>query len=253
MDLNSRVRSSEDSVQKMEFVISHQHRPASNGEAERCVHTFKTALRKICSEGIHQDEGLLKFLTTYRTTPANNNKSPAEILHGRQPRILLELIKPHKANTNELKSISKFQIDQPVYTKSFSRGPKWIHGRIQRQIGSNMYCIKLAQTNQVIRRHHNQIRRAPEQIAQDNRDYQLQPTFVSPTILENAASAPSCASSLTRQQPGQSMQSPIIIQDSSSENELSESEVGHNTPNSSQSQSPRRSTRSRRPPQRYSP
>ncbi|XP_055844677.1 uncharacterized protein K02A2.6-like isoform X2 [Episyrphus balteatus] len=227
--------------------------PASNGEAERCVRTFKTALRKICSEGINQDEGLLKFLITYRTTPANNNKSPAEILHGRQPRILLELIKPHKANTNELKSISKFQIDQPVYTKSFSRGPKWIHGRIQRQIGSNMYCIKLSQTNQVIRRHQNQIRRAPEQVAQDNHDYQLQPTFVSPTILENAASAPSCSSSLTRQQPGQAMQSPIIIQDSSSENELSESEVGHNTPSSSQSQSPRRSTRSRRPPQCYSP
>ncbi|XP_055910553.1 uncharacterized protein K02A2.6-like [Eupeodes corollae] len=58
--------------------------PASNGEAERFVRTFKTSLKKIMEGGEDLNNASLHHLSTFRSTPNPiTGKSPAEILHGR--------------------------------------------------------------------------------------------------------------------------------------------------------------------------
>ncbi|XP_055918601.1 uncharacterized protein K02A2.6-like [Eupeodes corollae] len=68
--------------------------PASNGEAERMVRTFKTAIQKQISEGVNERDALLTFLTSYRSTPNVTGKSPSELLHGRPMRSLLSQLEP---------------------------------------------------------------------------------------------------------------------------------------------------------------
>ncbi|XP_049949838.1 uncharacterized protein LOC126457528 [Schistocerca serialis cubense] len=66
--------------------------PQSNGEAERLVRTFKSQMRKLLASSAADDE-LPQFLASYYFTPMGDH-SPAELLHGRQPRMLLHLLRP---------------------------------------------------------------------------------------------------------------------------------------------------------------
>ncbi|XP_017484000.1 PREDICTED: uncharacterized protein K02A2.6-like [Rhagoletis zephyria] len=68
--------------------------PASNGQAERFVRTFKNAFKKQMLEGKNMQSALLAYLTSYRSAPNKTGKTPSELLHGRQHRGLLSLLKP---------------------------------------------------------------------------------------------------------------------------------------------------------------
>jgi transposase InsO family protein len=145
----------------IEHLTTAPFHPASNGEAERFVRTFKTSMTKICWGGNSTIRALDEFLFAYRTTPNPvSGKSPAELLHGRQPRTQLSLIMPKtkkNSDTHGDKS-SKFVVGAPVYVKNFSvRGDSWVHGHIARRLGRMMYSVTL-DTNDVVRRHQNQIR-----------------------------------------------------------------------------------------------
>ena len=77
-------------------ITSPPFHPASNGEAERFVQSLKRAVEKNCSGGETLKTALRLFLTTYRCMPHPmlDWKSPAEVLHGRQPRNALTLFSP---------------------------------------------------------------------------------------------------------------------------------------------------------------
>lgn len=135
--------------------------PASNGEAERFVRTFKTAMRKARMEGRTKLDALTAILSTYRMTPnPANGKSPAELLHGRQPRFELSLMLAAKIPDMRLqKRVSKFSNNQLVFTKNYSGNKiKWIKGSIIKSCGSMMYIVRTELGNW--RRHQNQIRLA---------------------------------------------------------------------------------------------
>ena len=62
--------------------VSPDH-PASNGEAERFVRTFKEAMKAGRNDGLTVPHRLATFLLTYRTTPhSTTGVPPCELLMG---------------------------------------------------------------------------------------------------------------------------------------------------------------------------
>ncbi|KAM8703437.1 hypothetical protein ACLKA7_008112 [Drosophila subpalustris] len=75
---------------------------SSNGLAERFVKTFKTSVSKNIKEGYSVKTAVTKYLSSYRFTPHAEGESPAELLHGRQPRSDTEdIISNSSHNYNE--------------------------------------------------------------------------------------------------------------------------------------------------------
>ena len=73
---------------------SAPYHPATNGLAERAVQTFKSFLKKT-PDGTLEDR-LSKFLFNYRLTPhSTTGIAPAELLLGRRPRSVLDLVRPN--------------------------------------------------------------------------------------------------------------------------------------------------------------
>ncbi|XP_036347960.1 uncharacterized protein K02A2.6-like [Rhagoletis pomonella] len=128
--------------------------PSSNGLAERYVRTFKQAFKKIMMEEGNAERALYKYLATYRSTPnPRNSKSPAEMLHGRQPRTILSALFPTSTTPHATKS--KFTIGNSVWIRSYS-GPRWIQGKISKVQGNRMYVVESGSVAN--RRHQDQIR-----------------------------------------------------------------------------------------------
>jgi transposase InsO family protein len=143
----------------IEHLTSAVYHPESNGEAERFVRTFKTALNKNCFDGTTVGVALTKFLATYRATPIPGiNKSPAEMLHGRQPRSLLTSLMPVKHKHSTQPCDTKFKKFDKVYARNFSpQHHKWSKAVILETLGHRLYLVK---TNYgVWKRHQNQIRK----------------------------------------------------------------------------------------------
>ena len=125
--------------------LSSPYHPASNGEAERAVRTFKEAMRVVKNEPGTQTEKLARFLLSYRTSPHSaTGCPPAEILMGRRLRTRLELLRPDLSARIEQKSRRfdpmikrSFEIGEPVLAKDYrNRRTAWTRGVIQRSIRS---------------------------------------------------------------------------------------------------------------------
>ena len=81
--------------------------PLSNGLAEHAVQTVKGGLAKMKTGTF--TERLQRFLMAYPNTPhATTGISPAELLMGRRPKALLDLLRPNLADR-----INKKQFNQP--------------------------------------------------------------------------------------------------------------------------------------------
>lgn len=142
-------------VNAIEHLTTAPFHPASNGLAERFVRTFKTAFTKISKEQPNQEQALYKYLVTYRSTPnPHTGKSPAELLHGRQPRTILTAMFPVKHELSKFSS--KLSIGQKVYVRNFSGKKRWVEGEIKATMGNLMFTVKTAQGE--VRRHQNQIK-----------------------------------------------------------------------------------------------
>ena len=57
------------------------YHPATNGQAERFIQTFKRSMSKA---SLPVDDALQEFLMQYRRTPLDTGQSPSQLLHGRQ-------------------------------------------------------------------------------------------------------------------------------------------------------------------------
>lgn len=140
-------------------VLSPPYHPPSNGEAERFVRTFKSSVDKNCEGGASLDESIRLTLASYRTIPhpALEWKTPAEVLHGRQPRGLLSLLQPtnHKYPKHDKPQTTQFTIDSLVYARNYSTGPKWIPGTIISKQGNAIYIVQTDSGNW--KRHANQL------------------------------------------------------------------------------------------------
>ena len=140
-------------------IVSPSFHPASNGEAERFVQTLKAGLIKNCDGGKDLNFALQTLLATYRCAPhpGIDWKTPAEILHGRQPRNLLSLCSPFDKSkpVTPRQSVTHFEIGSSVYARSYRSGPKWVAGVVTEILGRVVYIIKT--DHGYWRRHKNQL------------------------------------------------------------------------------------------------
>ena len=133
---------------------SAPYHPASNGLADSAVKIVKKGLKKVTAGSIR--DRLAKVLMSYRLTPQGSTGiSPAEMLLGRRPRTLLDLLKPHTAERVERKLLKqKGQHDATakhrelcvgdyVFVRNYGPGGKWLPGVIERQTGPVSFVVKL--------------------------------------------------------------------------------------------------------------
>lgn len=177
----------------IEHIRTCPYFPASNGQAERFVDTFKRSLKKLEGEGNMKDN-LQTFLRAYRSTPnANtpNQKSPAEHMLGRQMRTELNLI--NEANEASFNRTAKdlqrerqynqkhgavqrtFTIGELVYVQTHHGGNwSWTPGTIAAVFGEVVHHVStangtvVAHTNQIKRRHVNTDETSPSSSSQSN-------------------------------------------------------------------------------------
>ena len=93
----------------IKHIRSAPYHPATNGEAERFVQTFKNAMKAAkCDEGTLETK-LARFLLVYRSTPnITTGQSPAELLFHRSLRTRLTLLSP---------STSTFVVEKQIQQK----------------------------------------------------------------------------------------------------------------------------------------
>ena len=79
----------------IKHIRSAPYHPATNGEAERFVQTFKRALKAAKSDQGSLVDKLYRFLLSYRSTPhSTTGVSPADLFLNRPLRTRLSIIKP---------------------------------------------------------------------------------------------------------------------------------------------------------------
>lgn len=154
--------------------------PASNGEAERFVQTFKQSVEKNIKGRKSLVNAVRFVLSSYRISPhpCLNWRSPAEVLHGRQPKNLLSLFLPRNVlratnDKTETKCNSnckpKFCVGDLIYARNYAFGAKWFDGVITKNLGSMMYIVRTDRG--LWRRHQNQLQPRFLDFKNDHRIY----------------------------------------------------------------------------------
>ena len=69
------------------------YHPATNGQAERFIQTFKNSMNK---SKLPPNQALQEFLIQYRRTPLESGLSPSELLNGRQIRGRIDTLYPSR-------------------------------------------------------------------------------------------------------------------------------------------------------------
>ena len=118
------------------------YHPSSNGEAERFVQTFKSAIQRAQSTNV--DQALPQFLLRYRTTPhSTTGKTPTEMMFERRVRTGRDLLHPTSDATKKSnfqtdsqtgsnqKKLKRFEVSTPVWMRNYLGKPKWISGVVK--------------------------------------------------------------------------------------------------------------------------
>ena len=146
--------------------VSPYH-PSSNRLAERAVQIFKRGLER-------QTEGSLecklsKVLFNYRVTPKSTTaKSPAELLSGRKLKSHLDLLYPdlqgkveskvekQKESHDRHSRFREFKEEDTVFVRNYRTGPKWREGTVCKRLGPVSYIVKF-KNGVELRRHIDQL------------------------------------------------------------------------------------------------
>ena len=147
---------------------SAPYHPASNGEAERFVQTFKRSLRAGRGDPGTVPQKLAQFLLTYRTTPnATTGVTPAELFLKRKVRTRLDLLKPsvedhvHEKQMQQKKYHDEhcrdrsYGVGQFVLVRNLRNGPNWVVGLVVTKLSPVTYEVKV--NGQVWKRHADQL------------------------------------------------------------------------------------------------
>lgn len=236
---------------------SSPYHPASNGEAERFVRTFKEAMKAGKGDGLTLAHRVENFLLTYRTTPHSTTSTPpCELLMGRSLRTRWDLMKPDiRESVNRRQAKQKERHDQharprllytgqSVMAKNFRSGEDWVPGVIVQQLGPLTYLVDVSE-GRIWKRHVDHLKeynvqrpmsvRGPEVDMDTDYSYNS-PTLpaVSSTPADNTPRVPTPPSTLPPEIP----------------TETTPTNTAENPPTAITA-SPRYPTRRRNPPDRY--
>ena len=223
----------------IKLIFSAPYHPSSNGLAERAVQTVKQGLRQMQGPGTIQDK-LSRFLFKYRITPhTTTGIPPCELLMNRRLRSKLDLLHPdtmlsqrveqrqqsQKMAHDSHKPYREFKVGDTVYAEDFTpSNQKWIEGVVTDVTGPLSYKVRLNDGTEV-RRHVDSVKQRTSfvVVAEETSD------FEGPYINSESVSDHNTPSELVSSTPS--------IIEPTGQSELS---TGL-----------RRSSRIRRPPQRY--
>ena len=163
-------------------VTSAPFHPSSNGLAERAVQTFKEGMKRMQGGKESVETKVSRFLFSYRITPhSTTGLSPAEMLNGRRLRSAFDLLQPdlrakvekkqwaQKRNHDTQQKQRSFVPGDPVFTRNYGYGPKWVPGTIGSCTGPLSFTVHLG-NGQVWRRHVDQVRRRESDADFDDQD-----------------------------------------------------------------------------------
>ena len=153
-------------VNGIRHTLSAPYHPATNGEAERFVQTFKNAMKSYDANSSNVSMYISKFLLSYRTTPhTTTGVCPSFLLVGRRIRSKLDLMLPDSRSTNEdemyrklseIKKIRNFDVDDKVLVRNYSKSnQKWIPGIVSKKLGTLHYEVQI--DGNVMRKHIDQL------------------------------------------------------------------------------------------------
>jgi transposase InsO family protein len=155
-------------------VYSAPYHPASNGQAERMVRTFKEALKTMKAGDLQMK--LDRLLYKYRIMPhSTTGKSPSELMFRREVRTPFHLLKPGGLSTESkpveggesVQKTRKFKVDDHVWARNFGEGEKWISGVISKVLGNVTYEVKFPGTGkEVSNRHINHLKERKTDMAE---------------------------------------------------------------------------------------
>ena len=152
-------------------VKTSPYHPSSNGLAERAVKSFKEGMKKCGNSDRESIEcRLARMLFHYRITPhSTTGVSPSELLLGRRIRSHLDFIQPNLSSHVETKQSAQkkhhdyharectFQIGDAVFVKNCGNGPNWLPGEVKEVRGPVSYGIML-NDGRLLKRHIDHIR-----------------------------------------------------------------------------------------------
>lgn len=136
------------------------YHPATNGEAERFIQTFKGKMKALNCDKSRMHAELCNILLSYRKTihPATG-KSPSMMLFNRQIRSRLDLMVPNAAVVEEKPEVAVRSLPEGarVAARDFLSKDKWKYGHVAEKLGKLHYNIKL-DDGRLWKRHIDQLR-----------------------------------------------------------------------------------------------
>ena len=141
-------------------VSTAPYHPASNGQAERTVRTFKEAMKKLRTGDIETKVNRLLF--KYRMTPhSSTGVSPSQMMLKREIRTPFHLMQPGSQSIPkaELRSdVRQFKVGESVWCKNFGQGDKWVPGVITEVKGNVNYKVSVPEKREAVHRHIDQLK-----------------------------------------------------------------------------------------------
>ncbi|XP_062708968.1 uncharacterized protein K02A2.6-like [Aedes albopictus] len=138
------------------------YHPATNGQAERYVQTFKDKLKALNCPRSEVHAALQKILMTYRVTvhPATG-QSPSMMVFGRQIKSRVDLMVPKIGVQNsprgEDTTVRSFSVNDRVAARDFLSNERWRFGVVAERIGKLHYMVEL-DDGRMWKRHIDQLR-----------------------------------------------------------------------------------------------
>ena len=134
-------------------VYSAPYHPASNGQAERMVRTFKEAMKTLKTGDLQTK--LDRLLYKYRIMPhSTTGKTPAQMMFNRELRTPFHFLRPGSQTTQEsspaeLKTKTRsLQEGDLVWARNFGKGDEiWLAGKVSKKLGNVTYEIEFQDKN----------------------------------------------------------------------------------------------------------